>query len=840
MTEKRVKRKLSAILSADAVDYSRLMGEDEVSTVRTLESYRAIMSDLIEQFRGRVVDSPGDNLLAEFSSVVDAVQCAVEIHEVIRAKNEELPEDRKMFFRIGVNLGDVIEEGDRIYGDGVNIAARLEGLAEAGGICISGSAHEQIKNKLALGYEYIGEHSVKNIAEPLKVYRVPVGPKALIIKKEEKNKTKLKKQSTAQSSRDKIEENGLRKTLIWVLTVILISIIFGVAIWNTRKPEPPRLTRFYHELEWPEGHIFFPGTLIFAVSPDGTQVVYSLGLFAPKDISLSKTAMGGLYSLSFSELDARIIVGTEGKGINSPFFSPDGKWIAYFSDNKLWKIPALGGAPIPLCDIATGIGIPYTSNRGYAGNWVGDKIIFSGDKTPGVMQISDNGGTPKQLFEKENEWAFLFPQLLPNGKSVLFTKIENYQNIFITVRSLETGETKQIIPGYKARYLPTGHLIYSTSSDQLENYSGNLFAVPFDIDKLEATGEPVLMIENVHNKGASYAISDSGTLAYHQGVIPPAITLETSLAWVDRDGKVEQFNAPPRSYGSPKISPDGNQVAFAIHEKIIQNNEEKWINEIWIWDEVRKTLSKITSDKGYNSAPIWTPDGERIVYISAGGIFWRPANGTGEPEKLVSDPDRRILSLSSFSNDGKYLVMTEMVVEENADMPTSIRNVDISILSMEDGHKRIPLLQTEDVELNPKISPDNQYIAYTSYETGQGEIYVRPFPDVEKGKWQISQGGGTNPLWSSDERELFYISSDGAVMAVDIETKPTFDHGTPRILFHNEYNIMAPWDIHPDGKRFLLSVGEDIEFDEFDLDSPTKINIVLNWFEELKERVPVD
>jgi adenylate cyclase len=192
MTEERVKRKLSAILSADVVGYSRLMGDDEEATVRTLEAYRKVMSDLIEQFRGRVVDSPGDNLLSEFSSVVDAVQCAVEIHEVVRAKNEELPEDRIMLFRIGVNLGDVIEEGDRIYGDGVNIAARLEGLAEAGGICISGSAHEQIENKLALGYEYIGEHTVKNIAKPVKVYRVPVGLKAATPKEGDEKKGKLK------------------------------------------------------------------------------------------------------------------------------------------------------------------------------------------------------------------------------------------------------------------------------------------------------------------------------------------------------------------------------------------------------------------------------------------------------------------------------------------------------------------------------------------------------------------------------------------------------------------------------------------------------------------------
>ena len=155
----RVKRKLSAILSADVKGYSRLMGDDEVATVRTLEAYRETIASMIQQYRGRVVDSPGDNLLAEFASVVDAVQCAVEIQQVLKAKNSELPENRRMEFRIGVNLGDVIEEGDRIYGDGVNIAARIEGLAEAGGICVSESAYQQIENKLALGYEYFGEYS---------------------------------------------------------------------------------------------------------------------------------------------------------------------------------------------------------------------------------------------------------------------------------------------------------------------------------------------------------------------------------------------------------------------------------------------------------------------------------------------------------------------------------------------------------------------------------------------------------------------------------------------------------------------------------------------------------
>jgi adenylate cyclase len=172
MTEERATRKLSGILSADAVGYSRLMEEDEASTIRNLENSKRLMSKLIEQFKGRVVDAPGDNLLAEFGSVVDTAECAVKIQQELKIKNTELPDNRKMEFRIGVNLGDIVEEADRIYGDGVNIAARLEGLAEPGGICISGRVYDQVENKLDLVYEYIGKHAAKNIKKPLRVYQV--------------------------------------------------------------------------------------------------------------------------------------------------------------------------------------------------------------------------------------------------------------------------------------------------------------------------------------------------------------------------------------------------------------------------------------------------------------------------------------------------------------------------------------------------------------------------------------------------------------------------------------------------------------------------------------------
>src|SRR5271157_3718747 len=211
-----IKRKLTAILSADVKGYSRLMGEDEEWTLRTLTTYKEMMRSLLQQHRGQVVGTAGDSVLAEFPSVVDAVQCAVEIQQVLRAKNAMLPENRRMEFRIGINLGDVVEEGDTIYGDGVNIAARLESLAEAGGICISGTVYEHIKNKLAFGYEYVGEQSVKNIKEPVKIYRVVMEPGV--------------KLPEGAAEKKAIPRRWQRMALS--LGVVLIVVVAAVAIWR--------------------------------------------------------------------------------------------------------------------------------------------------------------------------------------------------------------------------------------------------------------------------------------------------------------------------------------------------------------------------------------------------------------------------------------------------------------------------------------------------------------------------------------------------------------------------------------------------------------------------------
>jgi adenylate cyclase len=235
MAPEDFRRKLTAILSADVKGYSRLMGEDEEATVRTITAHRKVITSVIQKYRGRVVDSPGDNILAEFVSVVDAVQSAVEIQEVIRAKNAELPDERRMEFRIGINLGDVIQEGERIYGDGVNIAARVEGLADPGGICISGSAYEQIENKLALGYEYIGEHAVKNIVKPIRAYKVPTGPE-ILQKVTDERKPAPSWQRTALA-----------------VVIALVVVAGGVAIWKSYRPStaPPMEAASVEKMAFP-------------------------------------------------------------------------------------------------------------------------------------------------------------------------------------------------------------------------------------------------------------------------------------------------------------------------------------------------------------------------------------------------------------------------------------------------------------------------------------------------------------------------------------------------------------------------------------------------------------
>jgi Tol biopolymer transport system component len=261
--------------------------------------------------------------------------------------------------------------------------------------------------------------------------------------------------------------------------------------------------------------------------------------------------------------------------------------------------------------------------------------------------------------------------------------------------------------------------------------------------------------------------------------------------------------------------------------------------DIWIWDLVRETMTRLTFAEGEDASPLWTPDSKRIIYTSlreskdVRDIFWKAADGTGQVEKLASAADKNLFPWS-LSSDGKTLAVGEASQE--------LSKWDIAVLSMEGDRNIKPLLQEEYNEFQPTISPDGKYMAYMSDESGEARIYVRPFPEVNEGKWQISTGYAESPLWSPDGRELFYIGNEGAI-EVPLDTKSTFNAGKPRLLFQglyvSGYGESPPWDISPNGKRFLMIKLPQATGEASTERIPRKINIVLNWLEELKERVPV-
>lgn len=526
----------------------------------------------------------------------------------------------------------------------------------------------------------------------------------------------------------------LRTMLPWIAAVLVLGLIIaGVGVWKFKPTEPRQVMRFEYDL--PEGQQLV-GAFPIAVSPDGRQFVYST----------SK----GLYIRSVDELTAKPIAGAEGDN-RLPLFSRDGNWIGYLSiaDQKLKKINLKGGAPVVLCDITAGFG---------GASWgKDDTITFCTASDQGIFRVSANGGTPELLIKPKSAVCVL-PQILPDGKSVLYTNASsnNPTDWRIVIQSLKSGETKELFTGVTARYLPTGHILC-----QLAN-NNNLFAIPFDLERQAVAGGLVPIVEGVFSSrvGMHYAVSESGTLVYVPGASSGTDTSKRTLVWVDRTGKEEALHTPPDSYMTPKISPDGKRVALA--------KQTDGTDQIWIWDLVRETMTRLTFDNWRNLIPIWTQDGNRIVFTSIRngkyGIYSKAADGTGDVEKLGSAPDVNLLPFS-WSSDGKTLAIEEMA--------SSLIHVDIGTLSLEGDHARKLLLHEEYSQGLPNISPDGKYMAYFSNESGRYEVYMRPFPEVNKGKWQISTGGGESPLWSPDGRELFYRNG-GAVMAVPVDTNPDY------------------------------------------------------------------
>jgi len=599
-------------------------------------------------------------------------------------------------------------------------------------------------------------------------------------------------------STQKVPLEGIKgswRVLILSFGIFLLgAAISGIAIWNL-KPLPPRpVSRLTITLPAGQRLAGLNAGSVVALSPDGTHLAYVA----------SQSGTQQLYLRAMDSLEVKLIPGTE--GAMEPFFSSDGQWVGFFAGGKLKKVSVSGGSAVTLGEAATPVGASWGSQG---------MIAFSPTAIGVLQQVPDAGGAPQPLTAIEKgEIVHRWPEFLPGGKAVVFaagTNALNFTGAQVAVQSVGTRERRNLIQGgTNPRYASSGHLVYAQG--------GSLMAVPFDPQRLETTGAAVPVVEGVLQNtfgAAQYSVSATGSLVYVSGAIQLA---QLRLVWVNRNGTEQPLAAPAHAYVGPRFSPDGRQVAVTITEQETQ---------VWLYDLSRETLTRLTFEGTANNAPLWTPDGKRIAFNSnnegAGNIFWQLADGSGGLESLTTNGSLK--AAGSWSPDGQLLAYHEV-------NPTTQR--DIWVLRISD-HKAQPFLRTRFDEAEPRFSPDGRWLAYISDESGRYEIYVQPYPGPG-GKWQISTEGGTEPVWNPNGRELFYRSGD-KMMAVDIATQHGFSAGTPRMVFEGQYEKapfpISNYDVSPDGQRFLMLKPVDQA-----QAAPTQINVVLNWFEELKQKVP--
>ncbi|MHC4750819.1 MAG: protein kinase domain-containing protein [Planctomycetota bacterium] len=533
--------------------------------------------------------------------------------------------------------------------------------------------------------------------------------------------------------------------------------------------------------------------LAVALSPDGSRLVYVADLGDSTQLFLRL----------MEEFEATPIPGTE--GAFTPFFSPNGQSVGFFTKDKLKIVSLLGGEPVPLCDARNPRGA----------SWSADGMIYFAEiEGARLSRVSAAGGPTEDLMATTEpvqigRVSYEYPEILPGGKSILLSSRNSTMLL-----SLETRETKILLKdGYHARYVPTGHLVYAQA--------GALRAAPFDLTTLQVTGPSVpvfggLLLESRHGT-AQFALSNDGLLVY----VPGGDTAKGIPAWVDRQGNVEPIPMPAQIYGTFSLSPDGKRLAIVVAGSS---------TDVYIYDVESGKRTRLTLE-GNNDYPIWTPDGRRITFASnrdgqghLNNIFWKPVEGSVDAELLHLSEYR--LSPYSWLSNGKLLAFGEW--------PLAGGGGGIWILSLEEPREPELIIDTEFSEWGPAFSPDGRWIAYTSDKDGKYQIYVQPYPAMDR-VWQISDDFGEEPIWSPKGDELFYRNGD-KWMVVSISTEPEFAAGMPQVLFEGPYNNVPgiSYDVAPDGRRFLVlqPVYDDSQVGE--------LHVVTNWFEELKRLVPVD
>jgi serine/threonine-protein kinase len=571
---------------------------------------------------------------------------------------------------------------------------------------------------------------------------------------------------------------------------VAVAAAMGIALWapwrTTPLAERPVMWVVVptHPLEVLEGGPF-------ALSPDDRQLVYAAVIEGKRQLYLHEMASG----------QATPVPGTEDGEM--PFFSPDGLWIGFHAGGQLKKVSLQGGPPLPLTDGPLGIvrGVSWGPD---------DSIVFGKWPSQAIWRVSAEGGASQALtVADQDEFGHCWPQMLPGGRSLLFTELDpSCANPRVFLQSLETGEKQALIEGgTAAQYLPTGHLVYARE--------GSLLAAPFDLGSLELTGPSVPLVDiKMGGCGMAYfSVSENGSLAFLAG--GGELDLENRLVWVDRQGR-EEFIAGRTRINGPRLSPDGNHIA----DWMAGDNPQ-----LWLYEFARDTFTQLTVGRR-NYLPIWTPDSRRLVFSSSVSVevldmdlFWMPADGSGPAEELLRMDLHQ--APASWSPDGKELIFWSG--DRNS-------GFDIWVLPVGGEGDPRPLLAEPANEYQASLSPDGGWLAYVSDETGRDEVYVVRYPRPDR-KWTISTEGGTEPTWASDGRELFYRNGE-QMMVVDILMEPKFTPMKPQALFAGPYKpgfvYFRGYDVAPDG-RFVMVKREE---------ATTQVNVIFNWIEELKRRVP--
>ena len=625
----------------------------------------------------------------------------------------------------------------------------------------------------------------------------------------------------ATGLRTELRVNGVptraSRLLPWLVATgaLALGLLVGFVIWSPTRTTQPAPLRFTADLGADVTLVNQGSALV--LSRDGTRLAF----VAPTTAGQTSH----LYVRRLTDLQATSLNGTD--GARNPFFSPDGQWIGFFADGKLKKVAFAGGAAVTLCDAV--------NDRG--GAWGDDGFIVFSDQpgtapassasTTGLKRVPSAGGSPEALTTlTDGETTQRWPQMLPGSASVMFTSHRgggNFDDANIVVQSLTTGNRKVLRRGgYFGRYVSSGHFVYMRE--------GTLFAAPFDLDRLEVAGPSAPVLENVLsgptgtgvNGAAQVDVSDTGILVYASG----ESFAGAPISWMDRSGRLTPLRKASADWNGPRFSPDGQQLAI---EEI--GPQRRFIA---IYDWRRDTLTRLTLDSEASLRPAWTPDGRRISFTSrrgaagTGNLYWRRADGSGEEQRLTESPNNQ--DGGSWHPGGRILAYTEA-------RPGT--GFDLMLLQMdgdeESGWKPgtpTVLLSTPFGERDPVFSPDGRWIAYTSDESGNMEVYVRPFPGPG-GKWLVSSGGGFYPTWADAKREIVYQDlTNQRIMVVPYTVDgDSFAADAPLPWAERRFLplVTRAYDLHPDGERLALAVRED--------PSPVKqdeVIFVLNFFDELR------